>query len=511
MASMSHRSRPALADLAALVVALDRDERRPLEERRKRDYVLGERLQSAGSGRLQAGLLWMEGVCASDPKMRQQREQARAVITWSNLFLTGLGVLAGLLAAFGALYYDGSGRVNVVAVLAVLVVLPSVFLLGFLLAALPARVVAWIPGMTAVGSVAQGVSLGKAGLWVLRRLPQEWREAVCSLAGQSAAHQKVYSGVQKWILLRWSQLFAVGFQAAALVATIWLVVFSDLAFGWSTTLTSGNVDQDARRLHAVTASMAMPWRWAVEASSPSVELIRESRYYRAVPSAISPEEAARLGGWWRFLVLAMAVYGLLPRIVTVLVAQHHFRTAVVLAFTAAPGLTAVLARLEQARVVGNAIEPEAAPGGAGDQGPALRETTQFAGNIPTWINWCLVPVEAAHLKNEFGARVVLTAGGGASLEEDEAVIEQLVAEKPAAVGILVKAWEPPLLEFVDFIQSLRRPLGSRCEITIVPVGVRTDGTLEPATRTHLEVWRRRMLQVGDPWLQVVGMPEEVSR
>ena len=115
------------------------------------------------------------------------------------------------------------------------------------------------------------------------------------ISGRLSKHHRLYADLKKWAILRWSQLFAVSFQVTALLACLMLVVFTDLAFGWSTTLTTGDAMHDARRIHRITSIMAAPWSWALDDAQPSLALIEESRYFRAAAEPLSFAQAARLG------------------------------------------------------------------------------------------------------------------------------------------------------------------------------------------------------------------------
>src|SRR5690606_41422347 len=117
---------------------------------------------------------------------------------------------------------------------------------------------------------------------------------------RAGRHQRVYAGVQKWALLRWSQTFALWFQLTALAVSLVLVVFTDLAFGWSTTLTTGDPLLDARRVHRATAVVAAPWRWFIPDAQPSLELIEVFRYFRATPGSVSARVGGRNGWGWIF-------------------------------------------------------------------------------------------------------------------------------------------------------------------------------------------------------------------
>ena len=79
-----------------------------------------------------------------------------------------------------------------------------------------------------------------------------------------------------------------------------------------------------------------------------------------------------------------------------------------------------------------------------------------------------------------------------------------------AVLITVKAWEPPLMEFIDFVVALRAAdRGAHTAVLVLPVGLAEDDPLPVATAAQLQVWQRKLASVGDPWLRVVTDHAEV--
>ena len=86
--------------------------------------------------------------------------------------------------------------------------------------------------------------------------------------------------MRRWLLARWSHLCATAFFAAVLSTALALVVFTDLAFGWSTTL-----EVSASRIHDLARALALPWRAALPEAVPSLELVEVSRYFRAAGAA----------------------------------------------------------------------------------------------------------------------------------------------------------------------------------------------------------------------------------
>lgn len=505
-------SRPTPAEVAAIAAAVDRDEQRPGDERAREDQRLAPSVLAAGPDPVRAGLCWLEQVLTAQPDLAARLHRVRSALTGARLLVLVAGALLGWVTTLGVFYYDGSGRVNVVAVLAALVALPALLLIPFVLANLPARIRSALPGAGPLAAAGEALSPGRLGSAAIRLLPRDWRESWSWWQGRVDAHRTVYGSMQKWLVLLWSQAFAVAFQVAAVLTAVSLVVFTDLAFGWSTTLTSGSAADDARRVHGIASAMATPWAWAVPDAQPGLGLIQESRYYRIAAGPASPEEAARLGGWWRFVILALLIYGLLPRLLALLVARHRLRGSVRAAIAETPGLTTVLRRLHRAAVHTSAMEAEP-PGTADMMNPSpAADSPAGLPEISHVINWAAVPVDDADLSARFGGAKVHAAGGGAALEADNALAARLAAELPdgAGLAIAVKAWEPPLLDFADFIRALRQALGHGRPIIVVPVAADGGTTPSSATPAQSEVWRRQLNQVGDPWLRV-GAPTPEDR
>lgn len=500
-----HRTRPEMADLVTLAVALDRDEQCPDAERKARDHRIGRELGAVN--RSVSALAWLDAVCQEEASLRTLHQRIASAMVGGSSFVVGFGLLLGWGAALGAFYYEGSGRVNAIGVLAVFVLLPALLLLPLILSALPGRWLRPLPGASAAAAMARGLSPGKLAGIARRFLPRKSRDAWEHVAGAASAHQTLYAGVQKWMVLRWSQFFAVGFQIAGLSVAMYLVVFTDLAFGWSTTLASAEPEADAAWIHGVTSRMAAPWSWFWEAADPSLRLIQDSRYYRAAANSVTPEQAARLGEWWPFILMSMLLYGLTPRVITAAVACFRLRQATRLAFHATPGLSPLVRRLHQAMVQTTAREPEESTTAASDVDPSLSPEIN---HCDIAINWSEVPIDDAELKKLLGSVMLHHAGGALPPQEDRALIEKLDQSTATDLGIVVKAWEPPLMEFVDFVRNLRAAIGAGRTIMVLPVVSNDSQQLTAGDPHQIQVWRRRLAGLGDPWLHVGTLNEEVK-
>lgn len=505
------RKQPDLADVVALARALERDEQWPAGEIRDWERDLAREL-SAAEHPVAVALAWLDANRAADETVQAAHRRAQTAIHLTGWFVAAAGVVLGWGATLGAFYFDGSGRVNAVLVFALLVLLPAVMLLPFIIAALPTAVVSRIPGGGIFATLASAFSAARVARLAWRVFPRELREAIELVSGRMEKHGRLYATLQKWALLRWSQLFAVVFQATALVASLLLVVFTDLAFGWSTTLTSGDATRDAERVHRMTSALAAPWTWTLPEAQPSLALVHESRYYRVASESVSRERAARLGEWWKFLVLAIAVYGLLPRLVTFGIAHARVRAAARATVAIAPGVSGILRRLHRVRVETAAIEPERNEPSAALHADRLAPAAD--GAIRAVIKWAAVPVDADALVAAFPAAQAFEAGG-AALDADIALARQLKALVDAGrsdgVAIVVKGWEPPLMEFIDFVKMLRDALNSKTTtIIVIPTGLDGVARLGGATAAQLKVWRDKLDRMGDPWLRVVANAAEVN-
>ena len=86
------------------------------------------------------------------------------------------------------------------------------------------------------------------------------------------------------------------------------------------------------------------------------------------------------------------------------------------------------------------------------------------------ITWANVPVRDSdirqHLMQHLDVQVtsIWNAGGATTPEEDQRVLHAAAEvpdrfSTPRVLLMLVKAWEPPMLEVIDFLCALRRALG----------------------------------------------------
>jgi hypothetical protein len=384
-----------------------------------------------------------------------------------------------------------------VQVLAVFVALQLVTLIATAVIALPESWRRRVPGLAALQDV---LHLASPGRWLpsLRRvLGAEQRDAFERAVGLARRHQRLYGDAQKWSLLVGSQLFAVAFHGAALATAIGLVTFSDLAFGWSTTL-----EVDAAGLHRISDALATPWARVLPDAVPTRELIEHTRYFRGEGGLTV--EAMRSAAWWRFLLACMACYGLAPRVAVLGFAAWRQDVAWARVFGSLPGVDALRDRLDSRWVA------TAAPGDESGVEAAPRPVR--AARVPRpaqvrAVRWSGIGIDDAAVASlatdALGATLSGVVDGGAGAARDDASLVAELASDDASPLLLVKAWEPPLLEVHDLLAALRTALGDRRPILVMPLARGAAGALAPAAGDDARTWSRRLDAVGDPWLDVV--------
>ncbi len=302
---------------------------------------------------------------AEDPSLKALLPGA-AFARGQRLVAVGLGVLGflgGVGVAAALLQYEGDRPVNVSWYVFVLVILQVLLLAG--------TAATWYSRRSrAVQAAVQDLSLfghllkplfGAAARWVQRQrlaqMPPDVREEARAHKGLITRQFVLYGPAAYLPMLIPAQLFGIGFNIGAIVATIALEWFTDLAFGWGSAL---NVSPGT--IHGLAQLIALPWSWLFGegVGVPTLAQVEGTRISLKDPMFIMSAEHLRSWRW--FLVLAVLTYGLLPRLVLLVLSLHRVRrTLAALPFTH-QRTQALYARM---------ITPRLETAGATGQGPAM--------------------------------------------------------------------------------------------------------------------------------------------
>jgi hypothetical protein len=484
------RARPA--ELIALVLALEERDQQDERDRRRLDREIGARaLADSQAVGLELLRVWLDE--APSLGLRARLERVRTSLSLLRWIFVGVGLFLGWATAAMLLQFEvHAGRINIVICVALLVLVP----LGMLVLACAG---AFWPSREGAGNRAAtgGFVLAWRRLALARLamslLSASVRADVEILLGRMTAHARLYARVERAQLFVWSQWLGLAFGVGALVATLVFVVFTDLAFGWSTTL-----DVQAESVHRVVSILSAPWASLWPSASPSLDLVETTRHFRvAADEHIHFVDPIRYGGWWPFLVASLLFYGLLPRVVVAGLGTRWLGREVGIAIALSPGVDRLIDRLTTPIIETQATTFEAEIGHAEaglapvvNAGDWIRDR---GGERPMLIRWAEASDDAT-LMESLGAPhlQVRDAGGRRSLPEDADLVTSVGAGVGGAV-LCVRGFEPPVLEVLDFLTDLRSAIGRERALMVLLVG---------GTSVDNEAWRHKLMGLGDPGLSV---------
>jgi hypothetical protein len=308
--------------------------------------------------------------------------------------------------------------------------------------------------------------------WVVERLGRLGLDRLRGRAGRLGPPLR-------WALVARTQAFGVAFNAAALLTAYALITFSDRQFAWSTTLRSPEgVFFDV--LHALAA----PWRPFVPAASPSLDDLLHSRYFMMESRYQYPDlgpEAAR--SWWPFLLMAVAVYGLLPRVLALGFALWRQRAALAeIPLRGDAEYSRILERLEL-DVPEFVADPDRSTSEA-PASPGPRAALPNRGGSCVLVAWDGAELDAEAVESRFGWRVARR------FRPDEAPAKDV----DGPVVLAPPAWEDPTKSYQRVIRAWRRSTGPDRLLVVL--------LARPERR---RIWESVLAGMADPSLRVEAL------
>jgi hypothetical protein len=431
------------------------------------------------------------------------------------IVLAGLGSGGGL--AFSLLAYSGAEPVNVAAYFAVfvLVQLALIFLLTVSVlcgkkrgrSMLESSLLYRLSGRLFFHLLERCMTAGqRAGSRLSADTRLHWAARAGSLKNLRQRHGLLF--VRPFFLL--AQLFGISFNIGVLAATLLKVIGSDLAFGWQSTL-----QIDATAVHAVAATVSLPWAWLSAAWVPSLEQIQGSRLI--LKDGIYSLASRDLISWWPFLCLSVFCYGLLPRLLLLTTGLLRQRKELAQLDFQQGCFRQIIQRMRTPLITANApVEEQAAHSAPPTEPPSVEPAASTAAQplaalIPDEL-FADCPAEelAAQIRRRTGhqlGRILPFWTLDKSEEEELAALKAaMAAEDSADVLVIQEAWQPPVQEFLAWLGLLRQTLGPQPLIILALLGrPEADRLLTPALPEHLRIWRQKAATVSDPALQVMPL------
>jgi hypothetical protein len=478
---------PLFVDAIEIPAWLESDRVTAYAQRVHRDRTMAREL--AGKSSLTRVRQWWRRVRGEQPDaISVLAERLQAVRRRVLILMLLFGALAGSGTTLAVLHYDGTWPVNIVTALAILVLLPLALLILSIVLMFPR-----VPGLRVVQDLVGTLNPATIISSLLRRV-RNFDDPRARAVFWHAARGPTAARFARWQVLVWSQAAAVAFSATVLLVAAALIAFTDLAFGWSTTLSIG--PEEALRM---TQRLSLPWRELWPEAVPTAELIEQSRFFRLAAAPPTAVAAAELTGWWPFLLAAIVTYGLLPRMTLLLFAAYRLHRAAGQLLLDDPQVRALLDRMRAPEIQLGSPDLELPARAATVRAAVPPKDLQHALAI-LWSNPISKVLVREWVVQHLQLGISKEIAAGVTLSADREALEQAAACRPTSILIIVRAWEAPLLDLRDFIVELRGHVGASCSLIVVPVGV--DAAL--ATTSQAETWSRWTAQIADPALYVAS-------
>jgi len=397
-------------------------------------------------------------------------EQVESVLYHVTLLLGIAAFLLGIVTATGLLSYSGKEPVNLVYFLAVAVLLPLVTMVLSLIAMFRAN---------------------RARNFLVHISPAYWMTRIIGFFDRKGSMKfntiSINPLILNWIIIKRSQLLALLFATGMLIALLGVVATRDIAFAWSTTL-----QIDAAQFHAFIETLAFPWKAWLPSAVPSLALVEQSHYFRlgGKLSETMVSHASMLGAWWKFLAMATFVYAILLRFAMYLLAGWGLSRAIRRSMPLIDGTDVLLRDMNEPLISTHPDEKNVSSGRI-QESFYKRTDTKLAPSYDAIVGWAIPEEVLVSLCDAFSVTALecREAGGNRTLEEDSRILETL----EGTVLLFVKAWEPPTMDFADFLEAVSKRVS---RVVVVPVG--TPKERYAAHTHHKAVWERKLASLDYP-------------
>jgi len=378
------------------------------------------------------------------------------------LGLTGMALAAGLCAAPGQ-------TVHVVVFIAVTLLLPWTVFFALL-------IVRWLGARQRRGPdwiLARLIPLtGRVGGGVATRQLQACRERLTDSAPARNALGAAIGGVLQW--------GAVGFNLGLVVAFAGSLMVFDVRFYWEAT------PQTDALMTTATQTVAAPWAGFWPAAVPEATAIEASRARYVDGRKRVRGDTRASAAWWRFLLLSLLVWGLLPRLLLVGASHWRLRRALARLTFQAPRHRELWRKLTA--VERGAVAPAASDGAlvldVGGLGVTGNDVRGFL-------------LRALRVNPQADHRIAVLDDAA------ETAADAALAARPAHVVLLVDARDISPRHIRRLHARIRAAAGNHTPVTWVVLSLAECGPIPPEPAA-LARWTRFIDGLRDPAAEVVA-------
>lgn len=352
----------------------------------------------------------------------------------------------------------------------------------------------------------------------LNKLSKEKRTQIeVSLAlirGKRKVYRSIFFAPVFYIL----QIFGVFFNLGILTATIFKVTFSDLAFGWQTTL-----KVDAQTISDILGIISIPWSSISQFKdfTPSKDQIEGSQMI--LKQGIYHLNTADLVSWWQFLVLSVLFYGLLPRLFTSILCVILQKKELKKIKFDTPECERLIDRMRTPLVTTSGLGHEPDLEEIEKKDHKKKYDTKNHSSKKSYL--ALVPFEIKDIFNLNKLRQITKTklyGDITSVlfvehdpDQDIEAISDIINlskhNKNMNLLFIMEAWHPPINETLDYIKEITSIDGLNKKACIGLIGKPNSFTIfTRASDMEVEVWSNQILKISNPYIYVIRLEDELE-
>jgi hypothetical protein len=302
---------------------------------------------------------------------------------------------------------------------------------------------------------------------------------------------KINPLLTNWIVIKRSQFIALLFSVGLLLSLLAVVATKDIAFAWSTTL---HISPEA--FHSYLNVVAFPWREFFPSAVPSLSLIEQSQYFR-LGDSLSAEmikNASKLGEWWKFLAFATLFYALLLRLMMYIFTTFGYQQALRKSFLSLKGVQTLLTDMNEPMITTNATVVEHVLSSVPKDIQYMRKLEPSYDFVQGW-SIAIPKLLVINDTMQITGSNIFEVGGSNTLSEDSEIANKSFGE----VLLIVKAWEPPTLDIIDYIEALTKYAK---KIVVCPVG--TEDEIYIAKEKFINIWvgKLSLIKSNKIWIKI---------
>jgi len=416
----------------------------------------------------------------------------------STGFLTGMG------AALSYLSYSGTRPVNITIYLFVFVFSQIFFQTLSLITLLSSRFNCLsdffnTPYSLVLLLIKKATTIGSG------KISSENRMSIDASIGKIKINREKFGKIYFWTIFEIFQMTGLVFSTGVLVATLFKVITSDLAFGWQTTIQTA-----PEKIFDMVRGFALPWSWMMspDMAFPSLKNIVGSQIL--LKDSIVNLTSSDMAAWWPFLCFAVLFYTILPRVLLIFSGMFFERRAIIKTFLNNKSTGKLIRLLTCPQMVFEKNKSVPDSKSETDKSYNLKQNNNYFTSSKTVIVLIPEDIYSTNLslkleeksKGIFGV-IPETLEVTGDMHEDSDIISNITKRfEPESSGIILivyESWLPPIKETIDYIKSIREHAGKSINIIVWLTGKpgSNDEEYYDVDDNDFKIWNWKIQAMGD--------------